>query len=281
MSQRPKTNDQRPKTNNQQPKTNPRPKKKLGQNFLQDPAVLQKICQTAELKARDQVFEIGAGTGNLTELLAQQTQQVWAIEYDAEIFPLLKKRLSAHKNIILLQGDARQATAPTANFKLVANLPYYLTSPLLRRFLVENQVLPKLVTLLIQKEVAQKICAPRISPLSLAVQLYGQAEISGIVRPESFWPRPKVQSAILKITPHAEPQLPRALWPKFFQLICAGFRAPRKKIFSSLAAGLKLPKPLIQAMLETLKINPDLRPADLTFPDWKKILHYLAQQKKT
>lgn len=245
--------------------------KKWGQNFLVDEAVLENILATADLKPHDQVVEIGAGLGVLTQALAQKVKKVRALESDRKIFPLLQKNLNSQKNVELIWADARTFRPQQKNFKLIANLPYYLTSPLLRHFLVETANLPKLVVLLVQREVAEKICARPLSLLSLAVRVFGEPQIITKVGSQSFWPMPKVQSAILKITPYTKKILSPQIWPAFFRLVGAGFHAPRKKIRHSLRLGLKVSSQQVGTILTAAEIEPDLRPAELTLVDWQRL----------
>jgi 16S rRNA (adenine1518-N6/adenine1519-N6)-dimethyltransferase len=248
------------------------PVKHLGQNFLISQKILNQILDAAELSSQDEIIEIGAGLGILTQELAIHVKKIHALEFDTRIFPLLQKNLSEHKNIKLHNIDVRKFIPSSHKYKLIANIPYYLTSPILRKFFVETKFRPNLTVLLIQKEVAEKICAKKFSVLSLEVRVFGEPEIIAQVSAENFLPQPKVQSAILKIKLHQKPAIPETDIANFFQIIHAGFRAPRKKIISSLAAGLTQPKKNIQKILTTAKIDPNLRPADLTISNWQKIL---------
>jgi 16S rRNA (adenine1518-N6/adenine1519-N6)-dimethyltransferase len=244
----------------------------LGQNFLVDATVLAKILAAGELQKSDVVVEVGAGLGTLTRALAQKVQKVIALEFDNKIFPTLQKNLADLGNVELQNIDVRHFTPPTQNFKLIANIPYYLTSPILRKFFLENQP-PQIAVLLVQKEVAQKICAAKkLSLLALEVRIFGEPEIVALVPPQSFLPPPKVDSAILKITLKPNPEIPRADLVDFFEIVRAGFRAPRKKIRGSFAAGFTGKKAVAEKILAQAGINLDLRPEDLPISDWQKIL---------
>ncbi|MFA6457904.1 MAG: 16S rRNA (adenine(1518)-N(6)/adenine(1519)-N(6))-dimethyltransferase RsmA [Patescibacteria group bacterium] len=244
----------------------------LGQNFLVDATVLAKILAAGELQKSDVVVEVGAGLGTLTRALAQKVQKVIALEFDNKIFPTLQKNLADLGNVELQNIDVRHFTPPTQNFKLIANIPYYLTSPILRKFFLENQP-PQIAVLLVQKEVAQKICeAKKLSLLALEVRIFGEPEIVALVPPQSFLPPPKVDSAILKITLKPNPEIPRADLVDFFEIVRAGFRAPRKKIRGSFAAGFTGKKAVAEKILAQAGINLDLRPEDLPISDWQKIL---------
>ncbi len=244
----------------------------LGQNFLVDATVLDKILAAGELQKSDVVVEVGAGLGILTRALAQKVQKVVALEFDNKIFPTLQKNLADLGNVELQNIDVRHFTPPHQNFKLIANIPYYLTSPILRKFFLENQP-PQIAVLLVQKEVAQKICeAKKLSLLALEVRIFGESEIVALVPPQSFLPPPKVDSAILKITLKQSPEIPRADLVDFFEIVRAGFRAPRKKIRGSFAAGFTGKKAVAEKIIAQAGIDLDLRPEDLQISDWQKIL---------
>ena len=244
----------------------------LGQNFLVDENVLTKIISAAELESSDMLVEVGAGLGVLTRVLAEKAQSVIALEFDNKIFPTLQKNLQSFRNIDLQNLDVRRFIPPTENFKLVANIPYYLTSPILRKFFIENSP-PELAVLLVQKEVAEKICdTQKLSVLALEVQIFGEPEIIANVPPESFLPPPKVDSAILKIRTKQHPEISRNEVKDFFQIVHAGFRSPRKKIRGSFAAGFPGKKNLATELLEQAGVDQNLRPEDLKISDWQSIL---------
>jgi len=191
-----------------------KPNKLLGQNFLIDRTVLEKIIGAADLSKKDTVLEVGPGLGILTEELAKHAGGVIAVEKDKGLASFLQKRFGRVKNIDILQGDAMKFNSPQPplklrggegelyHYKLVANIPYYLTSHLIRKFL-EAENPPAQIVLMVQKEVAQRICAkpPEMSLLAVSVQFYAEPKIISFVSKKSFWPRPKVDSAIIKITP--------------------------------------------------------------------------------
>ena len=247
--------------------------KKLGQNFLVDPDVLKKIIVAAELDQNDYVIEIGAGIGTLTRELAARSKGVTALEFDQQIFPALEKNLENFKNIELKNLDVRKFQPPKGKYKLVANIPYYLTSPILRQFFVETQNRPQLTVLLIQKEVAEKIVNPKkLSVLALQVKMFGNPEIVCKVPKNSFLPPPKVESAVLKVSLKNSPEVAADEVADFFKIVHAGFRAPRKKIYGSLAAGLPVRKEITKEILKKSEIDLDKRPEDLSIQDWQKIL---------
>ncbi|MBU1089523.1 ribosomal RNA small subunit methyltransferase A [Patescibacteria group bacterium] len=254
-------------------KNNLKPSRALGQNFLVDSEVLAKIVATGELKNSDEVVEIGAGLGALTRELSTRVKKVSALEFDRNIFPALQENLKKYKNIELKNIDVRKFTLPSSNYKLVANIPYYLTSPILRKFFTESSNPPQLAVLLVQKEVAEKICdSKKLSVLALEVRIFARPEIVAIVKPESFLPPPKVNSAILKISLNKNPVIARADIPDFFKIVHAGFHSPRKKIRGSFASGLPFPKEVAHEILEKAEVDSNLRAEDLAISDWQKIL---------
>ena len=254
-------------------KNNLKPSRALGQNFLVDLEVLAKILEAGELKPSDKVVEIGAGLGVLTQKLAEKVSRVVALEFDTKIFPALQENLKKYENVELKNIDVRKFTPPSNNYKLVANIPYYLTSPILRKFFAESLNPPQLALLLVQKEVAERICNPKkLSVLALEVRIFANPEIIEIVKPESFFPPPKVDSAILKISLKKNPVIMRADVPDFFKILHAGFHSPRKKILGSFASGLPHKKEVAFEILEKAGVDSNLRAEDLEISDWKKIL---------
>jgi len=260
-----------------------RAKKSLGQHFLIDSGVLRKIVDAAELSPQDTVIEVGPGLGVLTSELAKRAGHVIAVEMDDNLSALLGKTLSwatnltvVHEDILKIKPSALlvKADLPMGNsYKVVANLPYYITSAVLRYFL-EGDVRPGMMVVMVQKEVARAITAApgEMSLLSVAVQLYGEARIVSSVSAHSFFPAPKVDSAILKIRLHPRPFIDTARTDSFFGLVRAGFCANRKQLINSLSQGLSLPKEDVRLLLETAGIDPMRRAETLTIPEWVKLL---------
>jgi 16S rRNA (adenine1518-N6/adenine1519-N6)-dimethyltransferase len=216
------------------------PRKRLGQNFLIDKRVLKKIVETAELSPKDVVLEIGPGIGNLTIELAKKVKKLIAVEKDQRVIEILKERLRKEKikNVKIFKEDILKflnSFEPKFLYKVVANIPFYLTSRLIRK-LLEMEKKPTLIVLVVQKEVAQRICAkpPKMNPLAISVQFYAKAEIISFVSKNSFWPKPKVDCAIIKIEPliNADRKLINA--DLFFKVVKAGFSHPRKQIINNL-----------------------------------------------
>jgi 16S rRNA (adenine1518-N6/adenine1519-N6)-dimethyltransferase len=248
--------------------------KRLGQNFLTDAAALAKIVAAADLHPTDFVVEIGPGLGILTAELVKKAGQVLAVELDERLIPVLDQNISA-SNLEIINADALQMPLPDLPYKLVANIPYYITSPILNHFLqpkTPKERRPDLIVLLVQKEVAEKVCAGAgdHTVLSLQVQVFGRPEIVGKVPASSFFPAPDVDSAILRVTPYAEPAVKDL--PLFFRLIHATFAQRRKTLSNSLRNGLGKEKEEISALLAEAGIKPTARPQELSLPEWQKLM---------
>jgi len=348
------------------------PLKRMGQNFLINKGVLEKIIEAAGLQRPVEVrlqqkslksdfnregvvLEIGPGLGSLTQELAKRAKKVIAIEKDRKFAKILKETMKEYKNVEIIEGDVlkidisnyippfkkggvggilqkKDKSTPALlykrrelKYKLVANLPYYITSPVIRKFLEEKNQ-PKEMILMVQKEVAQRICASpvrssaerseggqtaRMSLLSVSVQFYADPKIISYVSTGSFWPQPKVDSAILRIIPKATPipglhpddtdnnapqpplklrggareLLPERATPSgasrrlFFAIVRAGFSAPRKQLAGNLAKGLKIERYIIEEALKNAEISPAQRAETLRVEDWIKIVKYLISNK--
>lgn len=254
------------------------PKKSLGQKFLIDQAILPKIICAAEIKKNDTILEIGPGFGILTQALLAVGARVFAIEKDYQLVEKLKEVFGKNKNLTIIHQDALLFDLSTfKNFKLVANLPFNIASPLLRKFL-ENPHPPQIMVVMVQKEVAEKITAQpgdsQRGVLTLSIEFYGQAEIIADVSKASFRPQPAVDAAIIKIKPFqthfgsgskkVEPKL-------FFRLVKAGFSSKRRQIHNSLTATLRLSKAEVEAWLEKSNIDPQLRAEDLSLEQWLRL----------
>lgn len=210
-------------------------KKSFGQNFLIDESVLLDILDISEIEPNDTILEIGPGPGALTERLCEQAGQVKALELDDEIFPVLQDTLSGFTNVQLMQKDALQYNPEMPSYKLIANIPYYITGKILRHYLVEVKHPPSQLIFMIQKEVAQKICAKpgKESAISLFVKAFGEPYIVREVLPYCFLPAPKVTSAVLKIHKHATPKTGIGM-PAFSDTLDMLFLAPRKQLLNVL-----------------------------------------------
>ena len=251
------------------------PKKRFGQNFLIDKRVLKKIIKVADLKRRDSVLEIGPGTGSLTVELAKRVKKVIAIEKDKKMVEFLKELLECWniRNVRIMKGDILEIgnwkLEIRNSYKVVANLPYYIVPPVIRKFL-ENKNPPKEMILMVQKEVAQRTCAkpPNMNLLAVSVQFYSKPEIISFVSKSSFWPQPKVDSAILKIVPRKSTLLSASIRGRFFRIAKAGFSQPRKQIINNLTKGLKIDREKIKNWLLKNKIRVSQRAENLSLKDW-------------
>jgi len=263
-------------------------RKGLGQHFLIDGEVLKLITSAAELTPADIVIEIGPGLGVLTKELAKQAGWVVAIELDGKLAAILEQTLASFDNVTIINADIlginpatllreqKSKFPPTINspfnYKVVANLPYYITSPVLRHFL-EASVKPQIMVAMVQKEVAEAIVAKPggMSVLSISVQFYGQPRIISYVPAQCFYPAPEVDSAILRIDLYPQPVVAVTNEGSFFELVRAGFTASRKQIGNSLAQGLELPKTEALSLLGKASIVPQRRAETLTLEEWARL----------
>lgn len=253
-----------------------RPSKGFGQNFLVDKSILKRIVEAAEISPKDTILEIGPGLGILTQELAQRSKMVIAVEKDPKMCEILEELLKGWnvRNIKIINGDIlKLSPIPSAlkNYKVVANLPYYITSPVIRKFL-ESENPPEEMILMVQKEVAQRICAapPNMSLLAVSVQFYAEPKIIFYVSKKSFWPQPKVDSAIIKISEIENYKL-KINKDLFFTIVRAGFSQPRKQLLNNLSKGLELNKESVKTWLLKNKITPNRRAETLNVGDWIKL----------
>ncbi len=242
-------------------------KKRFGQNFLVDRSVLDDIVRRADVGPEDFIVEVGPGPGVLTRELLARAKRVMVIEIDNEIIPVLKETTHFYRDKLEIEhSHVLYVPTPSQEYKVVANIPYHLTSPILRKYLVEAEKRPVSMTLLVQKEVAEKICnTKKKSILSLFVEVFGNAEIVRIVPSQSFFPPPKVDSAVLHIDVSPESKI--SIHPKlFFQAVKMGFHQPRKKIKNNLPSHI----------LEKAEIDVDLRAESLSIDDWVRVTEAMA-----
>jgi 16S rRNA (adenine1518-N6/adenine1519-N6)-dimethyltransferase len=282
--------------------------KKLGQNFLVNPQALENIIKAAELTKEDHVVEIGPGLGILTEQLALNAKNVTAVEFDRTIIPVLQKNLRANGigNVFIVNADALKTELPTAPYKLVANIPYYITSPLLTHFLQPKTprgasetppagrtsddkitpasrapdsgiksivpLRPSLLVLLVQKEVAQKICVKDGDQtiLSLQVQAFGKPSIVCDVGRNSFFPQPNVDSAVIKIKTYDQPRISDI--GVFLTMIKGAFSQKRKKISNTLPHALGLTPAQEEQLFSISKISPDERAQNISLEGWEALI---------
>jgi 16S rRNA (adenine1518-N6/adenine1519-N6)-dimethyltransferase len=254
-----------------------RPSKGLGQNFLQDNRALQKIVSAAGLEPADAVLEIGPGLGSLTRYLALSARSVTAVELDRKLFPVLESVLAPYKNVRLVQGDILKINPAELmempGYIVVANIPYYITS-LVIRHLLEAKQRPSRVVLTVQKEVAERICASagKMSLLALSVQVYGKPVMGATILAESFYPPPKVDSAVLCIELYPQPVIPADRLDKFFRLIKAGFSQKRKTLRNALSGGLRIAPVESEELLGAAGIDPQRRAETLSLEEWGNLV---------
>ncbi len=273
------------------------PKKGLGQNFLVDPAHRARIVAAAELTADDTVLEVGPGLGVLTELIAAQAGRVIAVELDDRLIPFLRERFAAQPHVTIVHGDILKLDvgaliSESANgkpqiangaicnlqfaicnrYKVVANLPYYITSAAIRH-LLEATPPPELLVLTVQREVAERMVAapPEMSLLALGVQFYCTGQIVGRIPAGAFYPAPKVDSAVMRLAQRAESPAGGVTAEAFFRVARAGFSQPRKQLRNSFAAGLAVPPAQAEAWLASAGIAPQRRAETLTLAEWGEL----------
>lgn len=263
------------------------PKQSLAQNFLLDPVHLMRIAAAAELVANDTVLEIGPGLGTLTGLLAAQAGRVIAVELDDRLIPLLQEQFANQPQVQIVHGDILelapdtlvQSAEPTSpvRYKVVANLPYYITSAVLRH-LLEAAIQPTRIVVLVQKEVAERICAQPgdLSLLAVSVQYYAEPTLVHHVPAGAFYPPPKVDSAVLRLDVRPEPAVADVTPEAFFGIVRAGFSQKRKQLANTLSAGLHRAKADIIAILNRVGIDPKRRAETLTLAEWGMLCQNLV-----
>ena len=253
-----------------------RPNKRLGQNFLVDESYLGQIVQASGVTGQDEVLEIGAGLGSLTRHLSAAAKQVIAVEIDTNLVRLLRQNTREFGNIEIVEADIfalKIGDYFDGPYSIVANIPYYLTSNLIR-YLLEASPAPKKLALTVQEEVAERACAssPEMSLLALSVQLYGAPRIALRIPAGAFYPIPKVDSALLTVDLYSQTALSQDDIDAFFRMAKAAFAQKRKTLANSLAA---LPDWSKQSSLENLEragIDPSRRPQTLSLAEWGKLL---------
>jgi 16S rRNA (adenine1518-N6/adenine1519-N6)-dimethyltransferase len=252
-------------------------KKGLGQHFLVDEAVLKTIISAAELSSEDFVIEIGPGLGVLTAELAQSAGNVVAVELDSKLASRLKHKLSSLHNVIIINADILKVNLSDLidrknSYKVVANIPYYITSPILHYF-IEASPKPSLMVVMVQKEVGKAIVAEpgEMTVLSVSLQVYSKPRIIAYVPSESFYPPPKVDSAIIRFDMLPEPAVKVADINNFLTFVRCGFRSPRKQLRNSLAQGLGIKQNEVTPLLTEAKIEPQRRPETLNLNEWQRL----------
>ena len=250
--------------------------KSLGQNFLQDTHGLEQIARAAEIQPADTVLEIGPGLGSLTRYLAASAQDVVAVELDERLLRPLEEILAPHQNVRVVHGNILDISPgdliAQPEYLVVANIPYYITSAIIRH-LLENKDKPRRIVLTIQKEVGQRICAKPgdLSLLALSVQVYGNPRVVASIPAGAFFPAPSVDSAVLVVDIYPSPYIEEPLLNIFFKLIKAGFAQKRKTLRNSLSAGLHKPTNEIVELLHRAGIDPMPRAETLNLDEWRAL----------
>lgn len=255
----------------------PRPNKNLGQHWLHDNAALDAICDAAELTPGDTVLEIGPGLGTLTKKLAEKAEKVIAVEFDPHLAKQLPGRVKAG-NVEVVHSDILKfdLTQLPEGYKVVANVPYYITSKIVQ-LLMMSQNPPMRSVLLVQKEVAERMAAMPgdMSILAISAQLFAEVSLGEEVPAYLFTPPPKVDSQVVILHARPAPLFPDVSEEDFFKVVKAGFSAKRKKLRSSLAGGLKVGKPEAEELLKKAEISPDVRAETLTLDSWARLAKVL------
>lgn len=270
------------------------PKKSLGQNFLRSKEILDKIIKAAELSEDDNVLEIGPGEGALTENLVKFTRKIIMVEKDTTLanniarnfqFPIFNFQSISNESIYnfknksgVISGDVLKINLPKLieendffDYKIVANIPYYITGKLFR-IIFENKYRPKLMVLMVQKEVAQRICAKtgKMNKLALLVKYFGKAEMVCEVEKENFFPIPKVNSAVIKVEIKNQ-NFDLEEYEKLFRIIRIGFSSPRKTLINNFSSGLKVEKEKLQEIFKKLQISKNKRAQNISLEKWREI----------
>lgn len=260
-----------------------RPKKSLGQNFLVDPTHRARIVDAADLTVDDTVLEIGPGPGVLTELIAAQAGWVVAIELDDRLIPFLHQRFAAQSNVRIVHGDILRTDPGTLTegrpYKVVANLPYYITSAAIRH-LLESKPAPDVLVLTVQREVAERMVAqpPNMSLLALGVQFYCTGRIVARVPAGAFYPVPKVDSAVVRLDRRSTPVAEDVGADQFFDVARAGFSQPRKQLRNSLASGLQMGPMEVERWLALAGIDAKRRAETLQLAEWAALARAHTQR---
>ena len=268
-----------------------RPRKSLGQHFLHDSRVIQRIVDAAELSPVDTVVEIGPGRGILTRRLVQHAGSVIAIEIDQHLCEELPSRLDHPANLVCLTGDAREMDLPSlvgdssestsSRYKVVGNLPYYAANPIIRRTLEASEP-PCLALFMVQKEVADSMTASpgNMGLLSVATQFYAEASQVCSVPPAAFRPAPKVRSAVVRLDIRLTPAVQVADRAQFFNVVRAGFSAPRKQLHNSLSLGLRVESSFASSILERSDIDGRRRPSTLSLEEWGHVFQAWQEMQR-
>ncbi|MDH5781883.1 MAG: 16S rRNA (adenine(1518)-N(6)/adenine(1519)-N(6))-dimethyltransferase RsmA [Dehalococcoidia bacterium] len=268
-------------------------KKRLGQHFLVDEDILECILSAAELSRKDIVVEVGPGLGILTKRLAEVAGKVIAVELDFKLVRMLRESLASFPNVEIIHADILKIapqqllgdylTIPelAQGYKVVANLPYYITSAILRHFL-EARAKPSLMVVMVQKEVGEAIAANpgKMSLLSVSTQFYSKPTMIAFVPAGSFYPPPKVDSLILRLDAYSKPPIEVCDVDSFFDIVSCGFRSPRKQLRNSLAKALGMSPNQVALLLGRAGIEARRRAETLNLGEWKELWEVFAPLRK-
>ncbi|HMR98972.1 MAG TPA: 16S rRNA (adenine(1518)-N(6)/adenine(1519)-N(6))-dimethyltransferase RsmA [Anaerolineales bacterium] len=258
--------------------------KSLGQNFLQDARSLELIAQAAGIQPEDTVLEVGPGLGSLTRYLAASAREVVAVELDERLLRPLEEIIAPHRNVRVTHGNildiAPGDLLDQPDYLVVANIPYYITSAIIRH-LLESKNKPRRIVLTIQKEVAERICAKPgdLSLLALSVQVYGSPRVAASIPAGAFFPAPNVDSAVLVVDIYPTPYIEEPLLDIFFKLTKAGFAQKRKTLRNSLSAGLYKSTTEIVELLHRANIDPMRRAETLSLDEWRAVCALYGNKK--
>ena len=266
------------------------PQKKWGQNFLPDTRILESIADAGQVGPDDTVLEIGPGLGHLTRVLARRAARVVAVEVDRDLAAQLSVDFASTPSVEIIHGDilqfdpgelmaARGGSVDSAAFKVVANLPYYITSAILRHIL-EATHKPRIAVVMVQREVAQRMAAqpPEMRLLAVSVQFFALVHVVRTISAGAFYPRPKVDSAVVRLDVFDPPRTLEDT-KRFFEIVRAGFGERRKQLRNSLARGLTLDSDTVAAALTRAHIDPARRAETLTLDEWSTLCHALARHR--
>jgi len=263
----------------------PKPKKSLGQNFLVDKNIQEKIIQSGNLKKSDVVLEIGPGRGELTSLLLERVKKVIAVEIDSSLCAILRDKFSGYQNFELINQDIlkfviRDFIKNDKKLKVIANLPYYISTPIITHLFEHREVI-KEIYLTLQKELASRLTtgpgSKEYGSISCFIQFYSDAQILFPIKNTSFWPAPKVDSCFLKLKILSKPKVKVSDEQLFFRFIRAAFNQRRKSLKNSL--GSLLPEPLLKDCLKSARLKPNLRAEDLSLFDFAHLANCLVRNK--
>lgn len=249
--------------------------KRLGQNFLVEESYIEKIIKTATIKDNETILEIGAGIGNLTSKIAEFASRIVSVEIDQRLIPVFLQVTSEFTNVEIIQGDILTLDLMkliSGEYKVIANIPYYISTAV-TRFLTESNNPPGNMILTLQKEVAERMCQKpgNFSLLALSVQIFGEPKIALYIPAGAFYPKPEVDSAVIRIDRHLNPVVPDNILPLLFRLARAGFSQKRKTLRNSLAGGMHWNTDLTQELLLKAGIEPIRRAEELGIDEWVRL----------